>query len=161
MMHARFASVALPAGLVGASAGTVSNRQFRQSLHNNTQPTRQSCGENQMHSNGSSKTSLVGFRRKDTRISDAKDANQDWLASRISRYSIHEVVKATGMSETAVQNIRRGKAKLSYDNLKSLCHAKPDFAADFAVEIGLLLPSEAETTALVTQLVQAHARRGG
>lgn len=109
--------------------------------------------------NGTLDRSIVGHRRNKTYVGDEKNDNQDWLAAQIARYSVSDVVDATGMSETAVQNIRRRKSKISFDNLVALCRTDPDFAAEFAAHIGLILPGEAEMAAVVTRLVNAHVRR--
>lgn len=87
-----------------------------------------------------------------------KNQNQDWLAAKIASYSVADVVSATGMTETAVQNIRRGKAKLSFDNLTAMCKAHPELGAAYMEYIGLLRPGEAETTAAYTRFANAAVR---
>jgi hypothetical protein len=63
------------------------------------------------------------------------------------------------MTEKAVQNIRRRKSKISFDNLVDLCRDDPAFAAAFADHIGLLRPGEAEFAGALTQAFNAYARR--
>lgn len=118
-----------------------------------------------MVSNGLTDRSVVGRRRNKTNIGDEKNGNQDWLAAAIANYSVADVVVATGMSETAVQNVRRRKAKLSFDNLTSMCKAHPEFAALYAAHVGLILPGEAEYIGAVNKTIGAYhrlqAQRGG
>lgn len=108
--------------------------------------------------NGTNDRSIVGRRRNKSHIADEKNGNQDWLAAKIARYSVQEVVDATGMSETAVQNVRRGKAKLSWDNMTSMCKAHPEFGAAYMEYIGLLQPGQAETAAAYTRFANAAVR---
>lgn len=110
--------------------------------------------------NGTNSTRLIPQnRKKATPHRDGKAENQNWLAAQISQRSVAEVVESTGMSEKAVQNIRRGKSKINFDNLTDLCRDDPAFAAAFAEHIGLLRPGEAETAEAVTRLVNAIVRR--
>lgn len=109
--------------------------------------------------NGTYRRSLVGHGRNNSRMADEKNGNQDWLAAKIARYSVQQVVDATGMSETAVQNIRRGKAKLSFDNLTSMCKAHPELGADYMEYIGVLLPGQAEMAAAYTRFANAAVRK--
>lgn len=111
-----------------------------------------------MRSNGSADRSVVGHRRNKTPVAQGKLVNQDWLAAEIARYSVADVVDATGMSETAVQNVRRRKAKMSFDNLTSMCQAYPEFAAKYAAYVGLILPGQAEWAGALTQAFNAYAR---
>ena len=111
------------------------------------------------YANGSSDRSIVGHRRNKTSfIADEKNANQDWLAAKIASYSVAEIVSVTGMSETAVQNVRRGKAKLSFDNLTAIFRAHPELGAAYMEYIGLLLPGQAEMAAAYTKFANAAVR---
>lgn len=109
--------------------------------------------------NGTNDRSIIGRRRNNTSIADEKNGNQDWLAAKIASYSVAEVVAATGMSETAVQNVRRGKAKLSFDNLTSMCKAHPELGAAYMEYLGVLLPGQAEMAAAYTRFANAAVRK--
>lgn len=117
-------------------------------------------GQNVQRSNGNTDRRVIAGR-KNTSIRDVKQENQDWLGAQLSRRPVQQVVDSTGMTEKAVQNVRRRKSKLSFDNLVELCRDDPDFAAAFAEHIGLLRPGEAETASAVTRLVNAYQRRAG
>jgi hypothetical protein len=109
--------------------------------------------------NGLNGRSFSGPDRKNT-SADAKNKRGDWLAAKISEYSVQEIVEATGMTPKAVQNVRRRKSKLSYDNFMELCERKPEFAAAWAEHVGLLRPGEAEFAGALTQAFNAFQRRG-
>lgn len=109
--------------------------------------------------NGTNGRTIIPQKRKNTPRRDGSHENGDWLAAQISARSVQDVVDATGMTDKAVQNIRRRKSKISFDNLVDLCRTDPEFAAEFAAHIGLILPGEAEMAAVVTRLVNAHVRR--
>lgn len=98
--------------------------------------------------------------RSERNISSIKNDNQDWLAAQIARRSVADVTDKTGMTEKAVQNIRRRQSKISFDNLVELCRADPEFAAAFAEHIGLIRPGEAEFAGALTQFANAVVRRG-
>jgi hypothetical protein len=112
-----------------------------------------------MRANGLNGRSLVPEKRKNTSHRDGKIENGDWLAAQIANRSVADVVASTGMTEKAVQNIRRRKSKISFDNLVDLCRDDPAFAAAFADHIGLLRPGEAEFAGALTQAFNAYARR--
>jgi hypothetical protein len=109
--------------------------------------------------NGLNSRSIIGRRRNKSYLADEKNENQDWLAAKIASLSVAEVVDATGMSETAVQNVRRGKGKLSFDNLTSLFKAHPELGAEYMEYIGVLLPGQAEMAAAYTRFANAAVRR--
>jgi hypothetical protein len=117
-----------------------------------------------MVSNGLTDRSILGHRRSIPR-SDAKNDNQDWLASEIAKKSVDERVRSTGMTDKAVQNIRQRRSKISFDNLVDLCRDDPEFAAAFAAHIGLILPGEAEYIGALNKTMVAYQRmkatRGG
>src|SRR4051812_263404 len=71
--------------------------------------------------NGTNRRTSVPENRQNTPRRDGKVANMDWLAAQLSQRSVVEVTESTGMSEKAVQNVRRRKSKLSFDNLVDLC----------------------------------------
>lgn len=108
--------------------------------------------------NGSSRRRNIGPRHNKSHMADEKNDNQDWLAAKIASYSVQDIVDATGMSETAVQNIRRGKAKMSFDNLTSVFKAHPELGAAYMEYVGVLLPGEAETAAAYTRFANAAVR---
>jgi len=114
-----------------------------------------------MRSNGSNGRSVVRQNRQNNSVRDAKNENQDWLAAQLSRRSVQEVVDSTGMNEKSVQNIRRKKSKISFDNLVDLCRDDPQFAAAFAAYIGLIRPGEAEFAGALTQAFNAYQRKQG
>lgn len=119
-------------------------------------------GKTMGSTNGTNSRSFNPQKRKNSAPRrDGKVENGDWLAAQVSARSVQEVVDATGMTDKAVQNIRRRKSKISFDNLVDLCRTDPEFAAEFAAHIGLILPGEAEMAAVVTRLVNAHVRRKG
>lgn len=111
--------------------------------------------------NGLNGRSVVPQKRKNTPRRDGKEENGDWLAAQISQRSVADVVCATGMTDKAVQNIRRKKSKISFDNLVDLCRADPEFAAVFAEYVGLILPGEGEFVGALTQAFNAYQRRSG
>lgn len=111
-----------------------------------------------MRANGLNDRSVSGHRRKNT-SADAKNERGDWLSAKISEYSVEEIVASTGMTPKAVQNVRRRKSKLSYDNFMELCVNRPEFAAAWAEQVGLLRPGEAETAAAITRFVNTVVRR--
>lgn len=111
-----------------------------------------------MRANGTNSRSVVGRRRNKTCMADEKNDNQDWLAAKISSLSIAEVVAVTGMTDTAVQNIRRGKAKLNFDNLTAVFKAHPELGAAYMEYLGILLPGQAETAAAYTRFANAAVR---
>jgi len=113
----------------------------------------------EMRANGLTDRSVSGHRRKNT-SADAKNNRGDWLSAKISEYSVQEIVDATGMTEKAVQNIRRRKSKMSYDNFCELCEHRPEFAAAWAEHVGLLRPGEAEFAGAITHAFNAWQRRG-
>jgi len=112
-----------------------------------------------MASNGLSDRTSIPPNRKKTSHRDGKVENGDWLAAQISQRSVAEVVAATGMTDKAVQNIRRRKSKISFDNLVDLCRNDPDFGAAFVEHIGLLRPGEPEIAGALTQAFNAYMRR--
>jgi len=125
-----------------------------------TPAPREPICEGQMpSSNGSFNRRVSARRSPNSSIRDAKQENQDWLAARVAREPVAEIVDKTGMTERAVHNIRQRKSKISFDNLVEYCRNDPQFAADFAEYVGLIRPGEAEMTEAVTRLVNAHARR--
>lgn len=73
---------------------------------------------------------------RNNNYADAKNARGDWLAAEIARIPVAEVQEITGMTETAVHNIRRGKSKINHDNLCALLEARPDFRARFFMSVG-------------------------
>ena len=113
-----------------------------------------------MHANGNTDRSVSGHRRKNTSTRDTKNENQDWLAAQIAQLPVSAVVSSTGMTEKAVQNIRRKKSKISFDNLVEMCRDRPEFAAAFAEHIGLIRPGEAEFAGALTHAFNAYQRRG-
>src|SRR5690348_5614863 len=124
---------------------------FQGAVHQATNPfpfPNQVEGNSMVFSNGLTDRSVVGRRRKNTSaLADIKNENSDWLAAQISKLPVSEVVACTGMTEKAVQNIRRGKSKISFDNQTELFRAHPELGAAYMAHIGLLLPGEAETAA--------------
>lgn len=124
-------------------------------------PQRESASQGiDMSSNGYSDRSVVGRRRNNSSgLSQAKNDNQDWIAARIAQYPVAEVVACTGMTEKAVQNIRRGKSKMSFDYMTELARAKPDFAAAWAEHVGLILPGSGDYAAALTKAVNAYVRQ--
>lgn len=112
-----------------------------------------------MSANGTISRSFVPQNRKNTSHRDGKVENGDWLAAQISQRSVAEVVASTGMTDKAVQNIRRRKSKISFDNLVDLCRTDPEFAAAFAEYVGLILPGEAEFAGALTNAFNAFQRR--
>lgn len=111
--------------------------------------------------NGTNRRNVVGRRHNKTCMADEKNGNQDWLAAKIANYSVAEIVAVTGMSETAVQNVRRGKAKLSFDNMTSVFKAHPELGAAYMEYIGLLLPGQAETAAAYTRFANKVVQQQG
>lgn len=91
-------------------------------------------------------------------MADEKNENQDWLAAKIASLTVAEVVAVTGMSETAVQNVRRGKAKLSFDNFTAVFKAHPELGAAYMEFLGIIRPGEAEAAAAYTRFVNAAVR---
>src|SRR6185312_1597285 len=120
------------------------------------------CERMEMRANGLTDRSVLGRRRKNSSaLADTKNDNSDWLAAQISKLHVAEVVACTGMTEKAVQNIRRGKSKLNFDNQTELFRAHPELGAAYMVHIGLLLPGEAETAAAYTRFANAAIRQRG
>lgn len=89
----------------------------------------------EMRSNGLNDRTIIG-RRRNNNYADAKIARGDWLSAELAKLPVAEVVAITGMTETAVHNIRRGKCKISHDNLCALLEARPDFRARFFCSVG-------------------------
>lgn len=85
--------------------------------------------------NGTNGRSIVGHRRNKN-YADTKNERRDWLAAEIAQMPVAEVVAITGMTETAVQNVRRGKNNISHDNLCAILEARPDFRARFFCSVG-------------------------
>ncbi len=110
--------------------------------------------------NGLNGRTFIPHNRKNTSHRDGKVENGDWLAAEISRRPISQVVASTGMTDKAVQNIRRRKSKISFDHLVDLCRDDPAFAAAFAEHIGLIRPGEAEFAGALTQAFNAYQKRG-
>lgn len=149
----------------GASVGAATpgfryHWQNQSAIHSPSVQQTEHCGENTMRSNGLNGRSLSGQNRKNTSHRDGKQENKDWLAAHISRRSVQEVVDSTGMTDKAVQNMRRGKSKISFDNLVDLCRDDPEFAAAFAEHVGLILPGQAEFAGAITKAFNAYQRRG-
>lgn len=113
-----------------------------------------------MRANGLNGRTIVPEKRKKCSIRDGKTENTDWLSAQLAGRSVQDVVNSTGMSEKAVQNIRRKKSKISFDGLVDLCRDDPDFAAAFAAHVGLILPGEAEFAGALTHAFNAYQRRG-
>lgn len=134
------------------------SRKPKIAYSNLTVSTQPFCEEQIMRANGYSDRSVVGHRRNKTCMADEKNDNQDWLAAKISSLTVAEVVAVTGMSETAVQNIRRGKAKLSFDNSTAIFKAHPELGAAYMEYLGILLPGQAETAAAYTRFANAAVR---
>lgn len=88
-----------------------------------------------MGANGLDDRTNIG-RRHNNNYADRKNARGDWLAAELAKLPVAEVVAITGMTETAVQNIRRGKCKISHDNLCALLEARDDFRARFFCSVG-------------------------
>lgn len=88
-----------------------------------------------MNANGTNRRTNF-TRRGNNNYADIKNARGDWLAAEIARLPVSEVTAITGMTETAVHNIRRGKCKISHDNLCALLEARPDFRARFFCSVG-------------------------
>jgi hypothetical protein len=114
-----------------------------------------------MRTNGSNSRTFIPENRKNTSHRDGKIENGDWLSAQVSQRSVAEVVASTGMTDKAVQNIRRRKSKISFDNLVDLCRDDPAFAAAFAEHIGLILPGQAEFTGALTNAFNAYGRMQG
>lgn len=126
-----------------------------------TPTPRETICEGQMpSSNGSFDRRVTARRSPNSSIRDAKQENQDWLAARIAREPVCEIVDKTGMTERAVHNIRQRKSKISFDNLVEYCRNDPEFAADFAAYVGLIKPGEAEFAGALTAAFNAYKRRG-
>lgn len=89
-----------------------------------------------MGTNGLGSRRIVAPRRNKNYSGGAKNERRDWLASEIARLPVAEVVAITGLTETAVQNLRRGKNNISHDNLCALLEARPDFRARFFCSVG-------------------------
>lgn len=85
--------------------------------------------------NGLNGRRFVRPRRNKT-YADEKNARGDWLASEIARIPVAEVQAITGLTETAVHNLRRGKNNISHNNLCALLEARPDFRARFFMSVG-------------------------
>lgn len=117
------------------------------------------CEGIDMRSNGLNGRSFVPQSRKKTSIRDGKQENQDWLAAEMSRRSVAQVVGSTGMTEKAVQNIRRGKSKISFDGLTDLLKSDPEFAAEYFAYVGMIMPGDAEWIGAFNRAAQARARR--
>ncbi len=134
---------------------------FSQPAFGNPSLRESSNREGAMRSNGSNSRRVIGQNRQNNSVRDAKNENQDWLAAQLSKRSVQEVVDSTGMNEKSVQNIRRKKSKISFDNLVDLCRADPDFGAEFCKYIGVLNPGEAEFAGALTQAFNAYQRKQG
>jgi len=139
----------------------IETQAFSQSTFSKPSLRESSNREGAMRSNGSNGRSVVRQNRQNNSVRDAKNENQDWLAAQLSRRSVQEVVDSTGMNEKSVQNIRRKKSKISFDNLVDLCRDDPQFAAAFAAYIGLIRPGEAEFAGALTQAFNAYQRKQG
>lgn len=92
-------------------------------------------GNLKMKANGLKGRIFVEARRNKT-YADAKNARRDWLATEIARMSVAEVQAITGLTETAIHNIRRGKNNMSHDNLCALLEARLDFRTRFFCSVG-------------------------
>lgn len=112
-----------------------------------------------MSANGYRDRRVIPPRRKKTSpTADTKNENKDWIAAQVASLSVAEVVACTGMTEKAVQNIRRGKSKINFDNQTELFRAHPELGAAYMVHIGLLRPGEAETCAAYTRFANVAVR---
>jgi hypothetical protein len=74
--------------------------------------------------------------KRNNNSADSKNERRDWLAAKIASMSVAEVQAITGLTETAVHNIRRGKNAISHENLCLLLEARPDFRAAFFMSVG-------------------------
>lgn len=92
-------------------------------------------GNNVGTSNGTYARRNVASRRNKNSVDDKND-RRDWLAAKIASMSVAEVQEITGLTETAIHNIRRGKNSISHDNLCLLLEARPDFRAAFFQSVG-------------------------
>jgi hypothetical protein len=121
------------AGDVAAARGFSSHT--KKSFQNNPSLSQPLEGQTDMRSNGlNGRTNITG--RRNNNYADAKNARGDWLAAELAQLPVAEVVAITGMTETAVHNIRRGKCKINHDNLCALLEARPDFRARFFCSVG-------------------------
>lgn len=115
-----------------------------------------------MGSTGLNSRSNIGRRRNNSSsMADEKNANQDWLSAKISSYSVDEIVAVTGMSPTAVQNIRCRKGKFNFDNMTSVFKAHPELAGQYMEYVGLLMPGQAEAAAAYTRFANAVMQQQG
>jgi hypothetical protein len=129
-----------------------------QIANSNSSERESSEGKIDMRSNGLNSRRIVGHRRNYSSMAEEKNANQDWLAAKISGYSVAEIVAITGMSETAVQNVRRGKGKLNFDNMTAVFKAHPELGTAYMEYIGVLVPGQSEMAAAYTRFANAAVR---
>lgn len=97
--------------------------------------------------------------RGDSRQVSSKTENRDWIKGQASSRSTKQISNDSGLSEKAVENLRRGQNKIGFDALVDWCRSDPEFAAAFAEHIGLILPGEAEFAGALTRAFNAYQRR--
>lgn len=153
-MMAAFNSPQETAGRAPTHPG-ISENHYSQSP---SEPRESYEGLNMGSTNGTNRRSVVGRRHNKTCMADEKNDNQDWLAAKIASVPVSDIVAVTGMTETAVQNVRRGKAKLNFDNLTAVFKAHPELGASYMEYIGVLRPGQAEMAAAYTRFANAAVR---
>lgn len=147
---------ALPETAISGQHSAFQNRSY--SNENPSVPHSELRGTTHMSANGNTDRSIIGRRRNKSCMADEKNENQDWLAAQIARLPIAEVVAITGMTETAIGNVRRGKAKLNFDNSTAIFRAHPELGFAYMEYLGLIRPGEAEAAAAYTRFVNAAVR---
>jgi hypothetical protein len=86
------------------------------------------------------------------------DDLSDWLADALRNKSAKEIAEDAGCGVRTAENAKQGRHSLSGKHLANLQMNDADFAAAWAVYVGLIRPGEAEFAGALTKAFNAYER---
>lgn len=86
------------------------------------------------------------------------DADIIFISEWARKHSAKEGAALTGMTPKGFQKVQLGENAISYKKLTRWLKADEDFAAAYAVHVGLILPGQAESASAFTRAVNAYQR---
>ncbi len=86
------------------------------------------------------------------------EADVIFISEWARHYSAKEGAALSGMTPKGFQKVQAGDNAISYKKLTRWLKADTDFAAAYAVHVGLILPGQAESASAFTRAVNAYQR---
>ena len=87
------------------------------------------------------------------------DADIIFLKDWARRLTAKEGSRQSGMTAKGFQKLQQGENGISFKRLSQWMRSNPEFAADYAAHVGLILPGEAASAGAFTRAVNAYQQR--